>query len=93
LAAFQQKMASKGVKVFAVAMERDLPRWKKFIGTYHTENLINGLDIAKKYDLTKRYNVVEFPMNYMLDDQKKIIGKRINPDMFEAYINFIKNKK
>ncbi len=95
LAQFQQKMASKGVKVFAVAVESDAPRWKKFISTYHTENLLNGIDSQHKYDLSNRYNIVEFPMNYILDSQKRIIGKRINPAMFEAFLDYYKqlNKK
>jgi peroxiredoxin len=89
MAAFQAKMAKKGVKVFAVAVERDEPKWRNFIAKYHTENLFNGIDKANKINFIKQYDTLEYPTDFVLDAQKKIIGKHINPVLLENYLKYL----
>jgi peroxiredoxin len=88
MAVFQRKMSQKGVKVFAVAVERNDSQWRNFIKTYHTENLINGIDLKNQIDFTNQYNTIEFPTVFVLDESKKIIGKKINPAMLEQFIAY-----
>lgn len=92
MADFQRKMAQKGVKVFAVAVERNEAQWRNFIKTYHTENLINGIDLKNQIDFINQYNTIEFPTVFVLDESKKIIGKRINPAMLEKFIEYYEKR-
>lgn len=89
MAAFQAKMAAKGVKVFAVAVEHDEKRWRDFINKYHTQNLFNGFDKTKTINFIKQFDTTEYPTDFVLDAQKKIVGKHINPTLLEQYLNYL----
>jgi peroxiredoxin len=89
MAAFQAKMASKGVKVFAVAVEHDEKRWREFITKYHTQNLFNGFDKSNTINFIKQFDAIEYPTDFILDAQKKIVGKHINPALLEQYLNYL----
>ncbi|MFN3850356.1 MAG: redoxin domain-containing protein [Spirosomataceae bacterium] len=89
IAALQRKLAPKGVKFYAVASERNSTQWRSFIKTYHTENLLNVIDLKNTVDFVNQYNVVEYPTIFVLDQNKKIIGKRINPALLEKFIDYI----
>ncbi len=89
MAVFQAKMAAKGIKVFAVAVERDEKKWRDFIAKYRTQNLLNYFDKANKINFIKQYDTIEYPTNFVLDAQKKIVGKRINPALLEEYLRYL----
>lgn len=93
IAALQTKLAAKGVKFFAVAVERDETKWRNFITKYHTQNLLNLIDKANNINFLKEYNTVEYPTDFVLDAQKRIVGKQINPALLENYIAFLEQKK
>jgi peroxiredoxin len=93
IATFQAKMAVKGVKVFAVSVERDEKKWREFINKYHTQNLLNLIDKNNKIDFVKQYDVLDFPTDFVLDANKKILGKHINPALLEDYLKFIEKGK
>ncbi len=92
MSAFQTKMAAKGVKVFAVSVERDEKKWKDFIATFHTQNLLNLIDKNNTIDFVKQYDVLEYPTDFVLDSQKKIVGKHINPALLEGYLKYLEGK-
>ncbi len=89
MAALQTKLAAKGVKFFVVAVERDETKWRNFITNYHTENLLNLIDKSGNINFVKDYNTIEYPTNFVLDGQKKIVGKQINPTLLEDYIKYL----
>lgn len=89
VAALQAKLASKGVKFFAVAVERDEVKWRNFIAQYHTQNLLNLIDKSGNINFIKDYNTIEYHTDFVLDSQKKIVGKQINPALIEEYIKYL----
>ncbi len=88
LVKFQDENKSKGIVVWNVAtdQERDLEEMKKFIKEYDTSRLINVYDPDKKYDFFTKYDVYSTPTVYILDEKKRIIGRRIP---IEEVLNFI----
>lgn len=89
VAALQTKLAAKGVRFFAVAVERDEVKWRNFIAKYHTQNLLNLIDKNNTINFVKDYNTVEYPTDFVLDSQKRIVGKQINPSLLEEYIGYL----
>lgn len=89
IAALQTKLATKGVKFFAVAVERDETKWRNFIAKYRTQNLLNLIDKSGNINFVKDFNTIEFPTDFVLDSQKKIVGKQINPSLLEDYIKYL----
>ncbi len=93
VAALQTKLAAKGVKFFAVAVERDETKWRNFITKYHTQNLLNLIDKSGNINFVKDYNTIEYPTDFVIDGQKKIVGKQINPTLLEDYIKYLDQTK
>lgn len=93
VAALQAKLAAKGVKFFAVAVERDEAKWRNFIAKYHTQNLLNLIDKSGNINFVKDFNTIEYPTDFVLDSQKKIVGKQINPALLEDYIKYLDQSK
>ncbi|MDT8309634.1 MAG: redoxin domain-containing protein, partial [Bacteroidales bacterium] len=87
----------KGVKVFSVCTKKDMKRWKKYInennldfinvnGAYHLQFGSQTDNNPYFYDLpyNEVYDIVATPVFFLLDKDKKIIAKRIEPQqMFE----------
>lgn len=67
------------MEVFAVCSDTSLVKWKEFI---KKENL-NWINVNGPRSATgnyhDQYNVITTPMIYLLDENKKIIAKRITP--------------
>ncbi len=93
IAALQTKMANKGVKIFALAVEHDEAKWRKFIIQYRTQNLLNVIDKNHTINFVKDYNTIEYPTNFVLNAQKQIVGKQINPAKLEEFIAYLEQKK
>jgi thiol-disulfide isomerase/thioredoxin len=73
--------------------KEELSKTKEFIKTYKTGNLINVLDSKLRYDFRKKYDIYSTPTSYILDEQKKIIGRRIPIEEFNKFIEFHEKKK
>lgn len=93
VSALQAKLESKDVKFFAVAVERDEVKWKNFIAKYRTQNLLNLIDKSGNINFIKDYNTIEYPTDFVLDAQKKIVGKQINPSLLEDYLKYLEQNK
>ena len=78
-------LAGYSIKTFAVATEFDKEEWKKFIKNQKTGDWINVADInhdeegnpVASSDWRDKYDIYSTPVIYLLDDDKKIIAKRI----------------
>ncbi len=74
------------IKVFAVTTEFDVEKWKEFIHKHNTGNWINVGDIQFDDDgnpvatsnWREQYDIHSTPVIYLLDEEKKIIAKRIS---------------
>jgi peroxiredoxin len=101
LVALNDYFKTKNITVFAVSMERDKVKWKKFIAEFKMEKFLNGIDIHKNpqtqkeeyyTDFRNTYDVYSTPLVYILDKSKRIIGKRIPVDKIKEFIEFYENK-
>ena len=74
------------IKVFAVTTEFDVEKWKEFINKHNTRNWINVGDIqfddegnpVATSNWREQYDIHSTPVVYLLDQEKKIIAKRIS---------------
>ena len=90
LAEYYQKVKSNGVEVYAVCTEVETDKWKKFIEDYNL-NWINVHDPDHRINYRKMYDIQTTPVVYLLDDEKKIIAKRIGVEQLEEILdNFLK---
>jgi len=92
---------SKGIQVFAASIVRDMDLWKKFIAEFKIQSWTNGIDIHRNIktgkeeyftDFRKTFDVYSTPIVYILDKNKKIIGKRIPVDKIQEFIEFTEKK-
>jgi hypothetical protein len=75
--------------------------WKKFIAEFKIQSWINGIDIHKNVktgkeeyftDFRNTFDVYSTPIVYILDKNKRIIGKRIPVDKIQEFIEFTEKK-
>jgi thiol-disulfide isomerase/thioredoxin len=88
-------LKTKGVsiEVFAVGIESDPELWKKFIRE-HNLDWINVTDPANQTRFRDFYDIYSTPVIYLLDDQKRIIAKRLDPQKALDFISRdLKEKK
>ena len=78
------------VKVYAVSGERGdakFKEWKKFLRTYAKDNrFINGFDTKVRIDFRNWYDAVVYPVKFILDKDKKIVGRGVEIEDFDGVI-------
>ena len=84
LVRFYREWQSQGVEVFAIALDTEDAEWKDFIAR-------NGMDWVNVFDPTNRsiygkYWVDITPELYVLNPERKIIGKNLKVHQIEAII-------
>ncbi|MDR0692395.1 MAG: redoxin domain-containing protein [Prevotellaceae bacterium] len=82
-----RKYKNKGVQAFAVCGEYKYDKWVKFV----TENNLDWINVWDGYNkqddvsigshFREYYNVYSTPQVYLLDKDKKIIGRRLNAEV------------
>src|ERR1051326_262738 len=93
LKAFYDKFHSKGFEVYAVDIEENREEWLKYIKE-HNLNWINVTNAEHRYYLKEYYDVYSTPVIYLLDENKKIIAKRIDAEQLEGFVtNMLKQKE
>lgn len=90
------------VGVVASSIVRDKEAWKKFINEFKIHSWVNGIDIhvntktgKEEYytDFRNTFDVYSTPIVYVLDQEKKIVGKRIPVENLKDFIQFLENRK
>lgn len=74
-----KKLASHGVKVFAVGVEQEYDKWESFIKE-HELNWINVIDIENFSNFRGIYDISSTPVIYLLDKNKIILAKKMGAD-------------
>ncbi|MCS6917055.1 MAG: DUF5106 domain-containing protein [Chitinophagales bacterium] len=87
-----QRWKDKGVAVFAVDIEVDTEKWKKFI-RQHQLDWINVSDPYHQSNFRQLYDVYSTPVIYILDEQKKIRAKRIAADQIDEVLQHLSGIK
>ena len=96
LVKYQNENLDKGIVVWNVASDpaRDENEIRKFIKDYKMEGIMNLYDPDHQYDFYYAFDVYSTPTLYILDEQKRIIGKRIPIEEINGYIDYYeKNMK
>ena len=102
LFALNEYFKSKNIGVVASSIVRDKQAWKNFIKEFKISSWINGIDIhtnpttgKDEYytDFKNTFDVYSTPIVYVLDQQKKIVGKRIPVENLKDFIQYVENKR
>jgi len=89
---FWEKNKKRGLDVYAVSIDRKPDDWKKFLRE-HKLNWTNVWDSYTATDFKNTYDIYSTPVIYLLDQNKKILAKRIGLDQLEDfYDNYFKDK-
>lgn len=90
---YQAKWKKLGVKIYAVNVdEKVIPEWKKYISTNHLSGWIHTYQPkadreadakASRANFRQLYDVFQTPTMYLLDKDKRIIGKKLTIEQFD----------
>ncbi|MFN3782457.1 MAG: thioredoxin-like domain-containing protein [Spirosomataceae bacterium] len=80
------------VLIYNISIDYEADTWSKFISEYKTEPLINLWDAKKSYIFRDRFDVYATPTSYILDNQNRIIAKRIPVEELERFLQFYERK-
>lgn len=87
---------SLNLEIYAVSTDTDLERWKKYI----VENKLVWINVGgntANLDYRKVFDIFSTPVLYILDEQKKIIAKRLSvddlPEFFKQYNRMMEHNK
>ena len=81
---FYRKWKKRGVEVYAIAVDTEPETWEDFIDQYKLD-WINVFDPSNAAFYGKYY-VDNTPEIYLLDQERKIIGKNLKADEIESFI-------
>ena len=79
------------VEVLAVNVATDIPRWKEYV----KENEFQWINLADPYHRSNfryLYDISSTPTIYVLDDEKKIIAKKIQAEDVAGFIDFVEKQ-
>jgi thiol-disulfide isomerase/thioredoxin len=89
---YHKELMNKGVQVFAVYTQGNEPEWVKFIQEYELYDFINVWDPYRHTAFRENYDIKSTPTIYVLNKEKKIIGKRIGvedlPQFIDHYLKY-----
>jgi thiol-disulfide isomerase/thioredoxin len=84
--------ASLSIEVFAVGIESDIALWKNYI----RDNRLDWINVSDLYNQTSfrnYYDIYSTPVIYLLDERKRIIAKRLDPEKLAEFIENIEAGK
>lgn len=86
-----QKLKPKGVEVFAVHMLGGAEGKKKWVDFVNEHEMYDWMNVWNPYDFSykKIYDIISTPVIFILDKDKKIIGKKLDPKQIEEYLNVL----
>ena len=86
------KYQDNGVKIFAVFTQHETEKWTEFITEHQLEEWINVYDPYHQSNFRNLYDIHSTPAIYILDENKKIIGKRIGAEQVPGFLDhYFKN--
>jgi thiol-disulfide isomerase/thioredoxin len=95
LKAFYEKNKLRGVEVMTISTQDNEEDWKKFIKEYKWETLINGFGLVadRKVEYRKDFDVSSTPTTYIIDENRKIIARRLPIEDLEPFLNVYLEKR
>jgi len=86
-------LKAKGVKVYSVASGGDLDKVQEFVKHNNIEEWTNVADINNNTGFKEKYDAYSTPKVYLLDEDKKIIGKGLDDTNIGVVIDMNEQKK
>jgi thiol-disulfide isomerase/thioredoxin len=86
---YEKSLQGLGVKVLAISTlfgEDGKAKWVDFVNVHGLYGWINAWN-PYSYDFKLKYDVITTPQIYILDENKKIIAKRISPEQVKDIIS------
>ncbi len=83
---YNKSLKNKGVEVIAANIKKDVDKWKKYIKEQDL-NWINLADPNVRSNFRYEYNIESTPQLYILDNQKRIIAKKLDVEQIEEFID------
>lgn len=93
---YKSYLKANGCEVFAVTLEhKDLKGWKKYIKEHKLDwiNIYCPYYDTEEHDFRKKYDVYSTPVIYILDENKKILAKRLAVEQIKDFIERYKKIK
>jgi len=88
LMSYYPQLKEKDVEIFAIDINTDIDKWKKFIET-NKMDCLNGSDPYAHSNFRYEYDIRSTPTVYILDQNRKIVGKRIDVDDIPGFIDYL----
>lgn len=90
--AYEKKWKNEGVTMVGVLAGGTKEQWKDFIQKNNLQDWMNVWDPDKKTNYRRLYDVYMTPVTYLLDDQKKIIAKKLDVKQIEEFLQHLQQK-
>ncbi|MRG46384.1 DUF5106 domain-containing protein [Chitinophaga sp. SYP-B3965] len=84
--AYKASWKKKGVTMYGVKTEGTQAEWTKFIQDKHLTGWAHVWDPGYKSNYRKFYDVYSTPLVYLLDENKKILAKRLGVEQLEEFL-------
>jgi peroxiredoxin len=85
---FYRIIKDRGVDIVGIYTGKDKVKWAKYIEEKHL-NWKNVWDPDNKSGFREKYNISGTPMIYLLDENQKIVAKKITVEQLMGYFNSI----
>jgi peroxiredoxin len=85
---FYRIIKDRGVNLFGIYVGKDKAKWAKYI-VDNRLTWINVWDPDNKTGFRESYNIAGTPVIYLLDENQKIIAKKINVEQLMGFFNSI----
>lgn len=89
----QMKKDGIDVQTLSIQTQIETKPWEKFIEYHHMTNWINAYDKYNFSDFRNTYDIYSTPTIYILDKDKRIIGKRLSTRQVEQIIYGMEGKE
>lgn len=83
---YNDKLKDQNVAVIATNIKKDVDKWKKYIKEQDL-NFVNLADPNMRSNFRYEFNIETTPQLFILDQDKKIIAKKLDVEQIEEFIN------
>ena len=80
------KWKGQGLDVYALCVEPDEEKWKRFVNNFHLQDWHNVHDPAYESRYYAKYHVDITPEVYVIDENHKIIAKDLHPNQLDPIL-------
>ena len=81
-----RKYSDKGLAGFCVYSQSDKEEWINYVAKNNLTDWLNVWDPANENNFRIAYSIYSVPQTYLLDKDKKIIGRRLNDETLEKLL-------